>query len=252
MTYKVHIIGNKFFVDELEAPLTRYEGFAKDVLSRTLTSLSSDFGFDNLNNWSRTKTLNFSEIDLTGADYTDLATFNTWLNNNTGKSSPSAAGASSFSGWIDYNNSLAPVTLSANVWTDISNNGAGAFSNRPSPPLAGGVTELMNTLNGRLDFSELKINDDLFIRHDFNITPDTNNASLEFRYLVGELGSEYPLEIPIPRLDRGSGISYKEVGSNYIYIGDVNTRDGGAKLQVRLSTTGTLVNNGLAIKYFIY
>lgn len=92
MTYKIHIIGNKFYVDELEAPFYRYEGFSKDVLSRTLTPTSSDFGFDKLNNWSNTKTLNFSEIDLTGADYTDLATFNAWLEENTGKSSLQESG----------------------------------------------------------------------------------------------------------------------------------------------------------------
>ena len=92
MTYKIHIKGNKFYVDELEAPFKRYEGFSKDVLSRTLTPTSSDFGFDNLNNWSNTDTLNFSEINLTDADYTDLETFNTWLEDRTGESSPSDGG----------------------------------------------------------------------------------------------------------------------------------------------------------------
>jgi len=254
MAFKIHIEGNKFYIDDLEGELLRYEGLAKDVLSRTKTPTSTDFGFTNVNNWSNTRTISFSEIDLTGAAYTDLASFNEWLESNLGNSNGggSGSGASSFSGWIDYNDSSPLVSLSADTWVDIPNNGAGSFSNRSPLPLAGGITELINTLTGALVFSDFKIGDYAYIRHDFSVVPDTNNATLEFRYFVGQTGQEYPLNISIPRLDRGSGIPYQETGLFFIYMGDENTRLGGARLQVRLSTTGTLSNNGMVINYNIY
>jgi|GEM_PF-2748853 len=192
-------------------------------------------------------------LDENGDAFVSLTILYGYLDSELGKSSPQASGgASGFSSWIDYNDTTGAISLVADTWTDIPNDGLGLFSNRCTGVLAGGISELLNPLTGELIFSDFKINDDLFLRHDFNIIPDTNNASLEMRYFVGESGSEYPLELPIPRLDRGSGVSYKEVGTNYIYIGDENTRLGGARLQVKLSTTGTLVNNGIAVKYFIY
>lgn len=45
MAYKVHVVGNKFYIDDLAGEMLRYEGLAKDVLSRTKTPTSSDFGF---------------------------------------------------------------------------------------------------------------------------------------------------------------------------------------------------------------
>ncbi len=92
MAYKIHIKGNKFLIDNLEDPFTRFEGLAKDVLSRTLTPTSTAFGFTNVNQWSETRTIEFADIDLTGAPYTDLTTFNEWLEDNLGKSSPQESG----------------------------------------------------------------------------------------------------------------------------------------------------------------
>lgn len=152
-------------------------------------------------------------------------------------------------GFIDYNDTstaASPVTLSADTWTDIPNNGLGTFTNKATPPQ--GVAELLDTSTGYLDFSSLKLGDSVLIRNDFNVTPDTNNASLEFRYVLGSGAGEYALTKSLGRLDRGSGIAYNtSLGVDYIYMGDENTRGNPGKLQVKLSTTGELVNNGLVI-----
>ena len=109
-------------------------------------------------------------------------------------------------GWIDYNDSstsAAPVVLSSGVWTDVPNDGAGAFTNKGYAPE--GVTELMDVSTGYLDFSQLKIGDNVFIRNDYVVTPDTNNSLLQFRYELGGGLGIYTLESVIARLDNGSG-----------------------------------------------
>jgi hypothetical protein len=109
----------------------------------------------------------------------------------------------------------------------------------------------MDTSNGSLDFTELTLGSDVLIRIDFNVTPQTNNALLESRYVLGTGAGLYSLPIVSRRLDSGAGIPYSsEKGSFYIYMGDTNTLDNPGTLQVKLSTGGTLVNNGLAIKVY--
>ena len=74
---------------------------------------------------------------------------------------------------------------------------------------------------------------------------------LETRYVLGQGAGEYALPVRSRRLDSGSGIPYaSEKGSFYIYMGDNNTLGGVGKLQMRLSTAGTMVNNGVAIKIY--
>ena len=155
-------------------------------------------------------------------------------------------------GFIDYNDSStasSPISLSSNVWTDVPNDTLGAFTNTAYAP--NGVTSIMDSSTGYLDFSQLTLGSDILIRIDFVVTPNTNNSLLETRYVLGQGAGQYALPVRSRRLDSGSGIPYaSEKGSFYIYMGDSNTLGGVGKLQVKLSTNGTLVNNGVAIKIF--
>ena len=145
-------------------------------------------------------------------------------------------------GFIDYNDTTGDVTLVADTWTDVLNNGAGAFTNKTYRPTL--VNDVIDTSTGYLDFSELTLGSQLIIRNDFSVTPSTNNALLEVRYLLGQGAGEYPLLFWSERLDNGSGIPYQRVPVFTIYMGDTNTQGGAGKLQMRLSSNGTLNNAG--------
>lgn len=152
-------------------------------------------------------------------------------------------------GFVDYNDNTGSINLVSDTWTDVPNNKQGAFTNIAYAP--NGVTNLMDGNTGYLDFSELTLGSDVLIRIDFSVTPNTNNSLLETRYVLGQGADEYVLPVRSRRLDSGSGIPYSsEKGSFYIYMGDNNTLGGVGKLQVRLSTIGTLTNSGVAIKIY--
>jgi len=149
------------------------------------------------------------------------------------------------SGFFDYNDTsttTTPVTLLPDTWTDVPNDGAGPFSNTAYAPE--GVTSVMDNSTGYLEFSQLSLGDQVIIRNDFKVTPSTNNALLEVRYVLGQGAGEYELLFWSERLDSGSGSPYQRVISFPIYMGDENTRGGEGKLQVKLSSNGTLVNAG--------
>ena len=175
-------------------------------------------------------TTDYASLDALMADLPDLLGFN-------------LAGTSALkTGFLDYNNASSPITLVADTWTDVPNDGAGAFTNKVYPP--SGVTELLDVSTGYLDFSQLSIGDQILVRNDITINPSTNNSLIEVRYVLGQGAGEYALSVFRERLDSGSGIDYQKVFSFPIYMGDENTRGGEGKLQVKISTSATLSNAG--------
>ena len=153
-------------------------------------------------------------------------------------------------GFADYNDALTtvtPIVLTANTWTDITNDGLGSFTNLNSLPF--GVTQLMDTTTGYIDPTELYISDTILIRNDYTITPKVNNSLLKIRYELGTGAGLYHLETTVGRLDSGSGVGYrKALKPDLIYMGDSNTKDNYIKIQVNLENDGTLVNAGSVIQ----
>ena len=152
-------------------------------------------------------------------------------------------------GFMDYNDSstsAAPVSLSEGVWTDIPNDGLGAFTNKTFKPE--GVNEVVDVSTGYLDFSDLPLGSEIVVRNDFVVTPSTNNCLLEARYLLGAGAGEYGLQFWSERLDSGSGTPYRfTLRADKIYMGDDNTRLNPIKLQVRLSSNAAVTNAGTVI-----
>ena len=149
-------------------------------------------------------------------------------------------------GFIDYNDTTGDVSITTETWTDVPNNGLGAFTNKVYKPTL--INDVLDGSTGYLDFSELTLGSQLLIRNDFTVTPNTNNSLLEVRYLLGQGSGEYALKFWSERLDSGSGIGYQRVISFPIYMGDTNTQGGAGKLQVKLSTNGSINNAGSYIK----
>ena len=150
-------------------------------------------------------------------------------------------------GFIDYNDTTGTINVVADTWTTIPNNGQGAFSNDTYKPE--GITELMDVADGSIDPTQLNLGDTILIRNDFKVNPNTNNALLEFRYQLGNGGGLYTLETTLGRLDDGSGKDYRfSLKPDLIYMGDTNTISNPIRLQIKMSTNGTLINAGSVIQ----
>ena len=184
-------------------------------------------------------------LDNSDTPYASENAFETAIDDILG--SDNGGGVGQKQGFIDYNDTTGAVSLTADTWTSIPNNGLGAFTNKTYKP--NGVTEFMDTSTGEIDVSEISLGDTILIRNDYTINPNTNNALLEFRYVLGTGGGAYTLESTIGRLDNGSGKDYRySLKIDEIYMGDSNTKDNPIGMQVRLSTNGTLINAGSVIQ----
>ena len=245
MAKRIFTIGNYILIDEdnggFQIPITKGCEITRTATPYQLNSpeqggSSSEYysiAISDANNW-------YKEDGSTAYNSSTLLTF--LLENTSFRSGGSASLTTTHFGLIDYNDSTGAVSLTADTWTDVPNDGLGAFTNKTYKPTL--VSEVMDNSTGYLDFSDLTLGSQLVIRNDFSITPSTNNALLEVRYLLGQGAGEYPLLFWSERLDNGSGISYQRVPVFSIYMGDNNTKGGVGKLQVKLSTTGTLTNAG--------
>ena len=161
-----------------------------------------------------------------------------WVSVNSGSST-----AGSKTGWMDYNDATGSFSIAADTWTDMPNNGAGSFTNKAYKPAA--VTDVIDESTGYLDFSDLPLGSEISLRNDITITPNTNNALFELRYVLGTGAGEYALNFLSERLDSGSSVAYQRVITFPIYMGDTNTKNNAGKLQARLSTPGTIQNAGV-------
>ncbi|MHA1483406.1 MAG: hypothetical protein ACTSQA_08235 [Candidatus Heimdallarchaeaceae archaeon] len=261
MAYKFEIKGNAVVVTDtvtsevLIAQPAKNTWFEEQKLDLGYVSIYGMSGTDqdNINRYKYDNNRGFALSDCQDENGTpfNAQSFREWCYNNL--ASFSSGGSTSLStsiGFIDYNDSstsTTPITLIQDTWTDVPNDGLGAFTNKGYSP----VNELLDGSTGYLDFSELTLGSDLLIRIDFEVTPQTNNALLESRYVLGTAPNDYALPIRSRRLDSGSGTPYSsEKGAFYIYMGDTNTLTGVGKLQVKLSSNGTLKNNGVAIKIY--
>ncbi len=79
-------------------------------------------------------------------------------------------------GFFDYNDSataITPISVLANTWTKLTNNGLGAFTNKTYKPA--GVAEVWNTTTNRFEWGDLVLGDTLDIRADIDIITSVPN-----------------------------------------------------------------------------
>lgn len=157
-------------------------------------------------------------------------------------------------GFQDFNavNSY-PITVAADTWTTVVNDGAGAFSQDtygPYDPGDGGqkLGPLIDVTTGSIDPTQLRLGQKILVRSDLRFTPTVNNTYVQFRYELGTGAGTYYLTTQVGLLSAGAGIEYPVQTTNYIYMGDTNTRNNPITLQVFCSNETTFTNLGSVIE----
>ena len=144
-------------------------------------------------------------------------------------------------GWQDYNDlatKTTPITLTADTWTELPNDGAGPYTQTGHKIFDHG--NIWDTAANSFNFTDLSVGDVLIIRLSATVTTYSSNINIG-----GKL-----------KLATGSGIEYdvpfffglvKSAGSHYIttttmiYIGNTETRDYPGKVLAFSDTSGTEV-----------
>ncbi len=145
-------------------------------------------------------------------------------------------------GFADYSNAGAALTLAANTWVTLTNDGAGGSTQTAYMPP--GVTNLLDTSTGALDFSDLALGDELVVRQDITITPTVNGSQVEVRVQLGSGVDMCHLTYRLGTLNQGALVAYPLNENLLIYMGDANIIGAPGVIQVRCTEAATVANNG--------
>jgi len=142
-------------------------------------------------------------------------------------------------GWQDYNDvatATTPIILSsAGTWFNITNDGAGTFTN--TAYRIPGAIDTWNTSTNRFDWSGLDLGDVVILRWDLEFTTSGIDHEINVRIRLAE-GHADQYELPLSRDAYKTAGTYRETRTTQIYMGDLPTRDNPGVLQV-MSDTGT-------------
>lgn len=147
-------------------------------------------------------------------------------------------------GFFDYNDATTsgtPINVTGGAgYVELTNDEAGVFTNKTYAPV--GVTDVWDSTTDRLDFSDLKLGDQLTVRIDIQVTTSVANQVVELALELGTGGSPYDLKFFTSQ--------YKTAGAKSIavpvdfYMGDANTINNLGRLKIKSDGNCTVVVNG--------
>ena len=150
-------------------------------------------------------------------------------------------------GFFDYNDlatATTPISVSAATQTKLTNDGLGANTTLDYAP--DGVTNIWDVATDELDFSELKLGDQIIIRGDIEITTLSANTDVvvTIKLSVGSLN----IELPASQASFKTTGTYRIIGTFNVYIGAQDIIDFPAELLIESDNATTVQVNGWYIR----
>ncbi|WP_439132427.1 hypothetical protein [Polaribacter sp.] len=195
MDYKIFRRNNYIVVTDENN--VHYTGFAKNVLVNKTSESSTNFFFKGIEKFSDIVPLANIKTEAGGA-YTEQE-WEDFYTLNTGFNTPQVGGERLYRGVIDYNDTsttTTPIELNSgnanlSTWVNLPNDGLGAYSLNTVV----GVSDIIDTTDGKYDFSELKQGDLVDLRIDLRVTTNTPNVLVKARILLGGVhANAFPIE----------------------------------------------------------
>lgn len=147
-------------------------------------------------------------------------------------------------GTYDYANTLPALSFTGTP-IKITNNGAGANTNLEYGFKANPI--LYNISTNFFDFTKLELGDRVDFRPELVITTTTANQEVDI-YLDVALGTVSNYKIFLcRRIFKNAGVYEINDVSNWLYIGNTDTRDYNCALMFDSDANATVLNNGVAI-----
>lgn len=154
-------------------------------------------------------------------------------------------------GFLDYNDldtAATPIVVAGGAaYVDLTNDGAGAFTNKTYTPQ--GVADVWDASTGRFDWSDLQLGDMVDIRLDIEVTTSGANQDFDVVLELGAGGSTY--DVPFERQSVKSAGAIPVNRYNGVYLGDSNTLDNGAKFKIKSDAAATVIVRGWYCKVLI-
>ena len=134
-----------------------------------------------------------------------------------------------------------PISLPADTWTKVTNDGTSGSTKRQHLPE--GVERIYDVDTDRIKLDQLPTNGWLIFRFGVKVIPNVDNVTLKARiaYTLPD-GYQFYLVAPGALLNDGAGIEYEEQFTLTFYVGDQDSKDGYGELEVRADGTCSITD----------
>ena len=139
-----------------------------------------------------------------------------------------------------------PIAISADTWTLLTNDGAGADTVTTYGIAT--IPNIFNTVTDVFDFSSLALGDSVDVRTDLTVTTTSPNQEVELEIFaaIGS-GNDYTIPLVTPIIFKTAG-EHKLIAFNGGFIGETSTRDNPANIQIKSDASASVVVNGWYIR----
>jgi len=140
-----------------------------------------------------------------------------------------------FGGFADYEDATTsgtPISLTADTWTDLTNDKAGANTYSHLPSYISG--DLWDSASNKIDTSKVGANKILLIRNDFDVTAGAANTRLDARLYFPDTGKT--IEFSHDNIaSNGDQVRYSRTTQIFTQTSELTS---GCKIQVKVDKSG--------------
>jgi hypothetical protein len=146
-----------------------------------------------------------------------------------------------FANYEDTATPTTPIVLSADTWTNITNNKLGSNTETAYKP-AYVTGDLWDSANSKVDFSEIPIGKVVLMKVDFQITETANNTILECQMV----GGGHTMQILTTEMKFQNDTHHYAV-SNMIWVEDAAMQTAGMSIQLKTSNNSEVEIHNIMI-----
>jgi len=140
-----------------------------------------------------------------------------------------------FGGFADYEDATTsgtPISLTADTWTDLTNDKAGANTYSQLPSYISG--DLWDSASNKIDTSKVGANKILLVRNDFDVTAGAANTRLDARLYFPDTGKT--IEFSHDNIaSNGDQVRYSRTTQIFTQTSELTS---GCKIQVKVDKSG--------------
>ena len=137
-----------------------------------------------------------------------------------------------FAYYVDTETSATPINLTADTWTDLTNDKAGANTHTNLPSYV--VGDLWDSAANKIDTSKVGANKVLLIRNDFDVTAGAANTRLDARLYFPDTGKS--IEFSHDNIaSNGDQVRYSRTTQIFTRTSELT---GGCKIQIKVDKSG--------------
>lgn len=154
-------------------------------------------------------------------------------------------------GWASYYDTATqatPISMLADTWYDVPNNGLGTSSSSAYLPY--GYTDVWNASAGQFESSDLKLGDSVDLQLDLTWTSQTGNSAVEIELVLTEDGVDYSIPY-LPETAFKSTGEHRIIQQKGVFFENELSLSATAKFRIRADAASSFKVNSFYVRLYL-